>query len=261
MASVIALGYHGVSARWPSSLAVDPHQLRRQIAYLLDRGHRPATVSEAARLGVSERLLVITFDDALASVYRLAFPILTELGAIATVYAPSGPILRGEPMAWPEVRDHLATEHAAELDGMTVEELREVAAAGWEVGSHTRTHPWLPRLDAGELRDELVRSRAELRHALDLPCTSLAYPFGAHDDRVVAAAQAAGYETAVTLPHRLRPWPAAGEDAQARLRLARIGIYNADDMARFRLKVAAPMRALRQSPLWDALTRARAAKR
>lgn len=258
MTRVIALGYHGVSARWPSSLAVDPEQLRRQISYLLERGHRPVTVTEAARLGARERLVVITFDDALASVYRLAFPILQELGAVATVYAPSEPILSGQPMAWPEVRDHLATEHAAELDGMTVEELREVASAGWEVGSHTCTHPWLPTLDADRLRDELVRSRADLQAALGLPCTSLAYPFGAHDDRVVAATQAAGYETAVTLPHRLRPWPPAGADIDERLRLARIGIYLADDMTRFRVKVAAPMRALRESPLWDAVIRARA---
>jgi peptidoglycan/xylan/chitin deacetylase (PgdA/CDA1 family) len=259
--SVIALGYHGVSARWPSSLAVDPQALRRQVAYLLDRGHRPATVTEAARLGTSEPLVVITFDDALASVYRLAFPILQELGAVATVYAPSAPILSGQAMAWPEVRNHLATEHAAELDGMTVDELKEVAGAGWEVGSHTRTHPWLPRLDAATLRDELVRSRAELRLALGISCTSLAYPFGAHDDRVVAATLAAGYDAAVTLPHRLRPWPKAGADMQERLRLARIGVYLADDMRRFRMKVAAPTRALRQSPLWDALTRARAATR
>jgi peptidoglycan/xylan/chitin deacetylase (PgdA/CDA1 family) len=258
MTNVIALGYHGVSARWPSSLAVVPEQLRRQVAYLLERGHRPVTVTEAARLGAGERLVVITFDDALSSVYRLAFPILQELGAVATVYAPSVPILSGAPMAWPEVRDHLATEHAAELDGMTVAQLGAVAAAGWEVGSHTRTHPWLPRLDDESLRDELVRSRAELREALGLPITSLAYPFGAHDDRVVAATRVAGYDTAVTLPHRLRAWPPAGADIDERLRLARIGIYLADDMTRFRVKVAAPMRLLRQSPLWDAMIRARA---
>lgn len=256
-ATVIALGYHGVSPQWPSPLAVHPELLRRQVAHLLDRGHRPVTVAEAARRGGDEPLLVVTFDDALASVHRLAFPILQELGAVATVYAPSVPILAGEPMAWPEVRRHLDGEHAAELDGMTVEQLREVHAAGWEVGSHTRTHPWLPRLEAGPLRDELVRSRAELRAALRVPCVSLAYPFGAHDDRVVAAAQAAGYETAVTLPRRLRPWPRPGADPGERLRLSRIGVYRADDMNRFRLKVAAPVRALRRSPLWDAVAAVR----
>jgi peptidoglycan/xylan/chitin deacetylase (PgdA/CDA1 family) len=140
---------------------------------------------------------------------------------------------------------------------MTVAQLREVADAGWEIGSHTRTHPWLPQLDAETLRDELVRSRAELREAFGIPCRSLAYPFGAHDDRVVAAAGAAGYETAVTLPRRLRPWPGR---ADGQLELSRVGVYRADDMARFRLKVAAPMRLLRSTALWEALGPRRAAR-
>lgn len=259
MSGVIALGYHGVSDRWPSPLAVEPDQLRRQVAHLLERGYRPVTVAEGARRAGTERLLVITFDDALASVYRLAFPILQELGAVATVYVPSVPILSGTPMDWPEVREHLGGEHAAELDGMSPEELLEVDAAGWEIGSHTRTHPWLPRLDVDTLRDELVRSREELRVALGISCSSLAYPFGAHDDRVVAATREAGYETAVTLPRRLPPWPRAGH-GDAHLRLSRIGIYRVDDMARFRLKVAGPMRALRSTPLWEALGPRRAAR-
>lgn len=258
MSGVIALGYHGVSARWASPLVVDPGELRRQIRLLMDRGYRPVTVSQAVRRQPGESVLVITFDDALASVYDLAFPILRELGAVATVYVPTGPILSGQPMAWPEVRRHLDTEHAAELNGMTLDQLREVADAGWEIGSHTQTHPWLPTLDAATLRDELVRSRAQLRLALGIPCRSLAYPFGAHDDRVVEAAHAAGYETAVTLPRRVTAWPAPGRDGQELLRLSRIGIYHADDFRRFRLKVSGPMRALRRTALWDALTTRRA---
>lgn len=256
MSGVIALGYHGVSERWPSPLAVTPEMLRRQVDFLLQRGYRPATVTQATRTP-GEPLLVVTFDDALASVYDLAFPILQELGVVATVYVPTNPILSGTPMAWPEVAEHLDGEHAAELNGMTLEQLREVADAGWEIGAHTRSHPWLPKLDATTLRDELVRSRAELRLALRIPCDSLAYPFGAHDDRVVAATRAAGYANAVTLPRRLDPWPAPGQD---QLRLSRIGIYRVDDMRRFRLKVAGPMRALRSTALWEALGPRRAAR-
>ncbi len=115
----------------------------------------------------------------------------------------------------------------------------------------------MPQLDAVALRDELVQSRAELRQAFGVPCRSLAYPFGAHDDRVVAAARAAGYETAVTLPRRLPPWPGPGDE---QLRLARIGVYRADDMRRFRLKVAGPMRALRGTSLWEAFGPRRAAR-
>jgi peptidoglycan/xylan/chitin deacetylase (PgdA/CDA1 family) len=253
---VVALGYHGVSDTWPSPMAVTTAQLRDQVGRLIDRGYRPVTVGEAVRARGAQRLLVITFDDALASVHRLGLPILQALGAVATVYAPSVPILTGAPMAWPEVSRHLDGPHAGELDGMTVAELGDVLERGWEVGSHTRTHPWLPRLRDDELADELERSRAELREALEIPCDGLAYPFGAHDDRVVAAVARAGYASAVTLPRRAPRW-APGDTGDGHLRLSRIGIYRADGRVRFAAKVARPARRMRQTPVADVLSRLR----
>lgn len=259
MTDVVALGYHGVSDRWPSPLAVTTAQLRDQVTRLLERGYRPATVAQAAaRADLDEPLLVVTFDDALASVYRLALPILASLGVVATVYAPTQPILEQRPMAWPEVRRHLDGEHAAELAPMSLAELAGVLGRGWEVGSHTRTHPWLPRLDDRALADELETSRAELRERLGIACSSLAYPFGAHDDRVVTAAARAGYATAVTLPRRTRSWDRAARTADGRLRLSRIGVYRADGGLRFATKMARPVRRLRATPAADALGRLRA---
>jgi hypothetical protein len=55
----------------------------------------------------------------------------------------------------------------------------------------------------------------------------------------------------------VEPWPGPGHD---QLRLARIGVYRGDDMRRFRLKVAGPVRALRASALWEALGPRRAAR-
>jgi peptidoglycan/xylan/chitin deacetylase (PgdA/CDA1 family) len=256
VSDVVALGYHGVSDAWPSPMAVTTTQLRHQVARLMARGYRPVTVADAVRAPDGERLLVITFDDALASVHRVALPILDALGAVATVYAPSVPILTGEPMRWPEVSRHLEGEHAAELDGMSLAQLRDVLERGWEVGSHTRTHPWLPRLDAAQLADELQRSRAELREALDIACDGLAYPFGAHDDRVVAAAARAGYTSAVTLPRRTPRW-ATGDGTDGHLRLSRIGVYRADGRVRFATKVARPTRRMRGTPVADVLSRLR----
>ncbi len=260
MSAVVALCYHGVSDRWPSPMAVTPAQLHDQVSHFLRRGYRATTVAEAASARAGERLLVVSFDDALASVHRLGLPVLESLGAVATVYAPTDPILSGTPMTWPEVAEHLATEHAAELDGMTVDELADVARRGWEVGSHTCSHPWLPTLSDADLARELRRSRHLLQEALDLPCRTLAYPFGAHDARVAAAAAAAGYEAAVTLPARVAAWP-RNPSALERMTLPRIGVYRADERLRFRLKVAAPVRALRASPAWAAVGAARRSAR
>ncbi len=256
MSETVSLCYHGVSPTWTNSLAVTPENLRDQVAWFLTRGYEPVTVRDAVRAPASGRRVVITFDDALRSVYDLGLPVLEELGAVATVYAVSQYVADGAPMAWPEVAQHLRTEHAAELKGMSAEQLREVARKGWEVGSHTVTHPWLPKLDDATLAHELRASKAQLEELLGLPMETLAYPFGAHDERVAAATASAGYEAAVTLPDRVPAWPRI-PDARQRMVLPRVGIYQLDDERRFRLKVSRPLRVLRRSPLWDAVTAVR----
>jgi peptidoglycan/xylan/chitin deacetylase (PgdA/CDA1 family) len=254
-ADIISLCYHGVSHSWRSSLAVTPQQLHAQVSFFLARGYRPATVAETLAAPPRGRVLLVTFDDAMRSVHRLALPVLERLGVVATVYAPTHYILEGEPMGWLEVRGHLATEHAGELDPMTPDELREVARRGWEVGSHTCTHPWLTRLGDVTLATELTQSKAELEELMGQPCRTLAYPFGDQDPRVAAAAAAAGYDGAVTLPGRVPSWPRI-PTAIERMTLPRIGVYRDDDWRRFRLKVSQPIRMLRRSRLWDAIPRA-----
>ena len=81
------------------------------------------------------------------------------------------------------------------LDASGVRRLRDFAA---EISSHTRSHPILPQLSDEALRDELVGSRAELCQLLG-DCQGLAYPNGDSDERVAAAAQAAGYKYAVAV--------------------------------------------------------------
>ena len=77
---------------------------------------------------------------------------------------------------------------------MTWDELRSVVDRGFEVGSHTASHPHLPELTDSELDDELRRSKERLEDELERPCHYLAYPFGEQSPRVRAAARAAGYE-------------------------------------------------------------------
>jgi peptidoglycan/xylan/chitin deacetylase (PgdA/CDA1 family) len=77
-------------------------------------------------------------------------------------------------------------------------QLRELAAEGHEIGSHSTSHPILPSCDDARLRDETAGSRRTIEAALGAPVDSFCYPNGDHDDRVVAAVQAAGYQYAVT---------------------------------------------------------------
>lgn len=78
------------------------------------------------------------------------------------------------------------------------DELRELARDGVALGAHTRSHPALSRLPPGEMRDEVLGSRDDLRREIGEVLPIFAYPFGAYDDRVVEAVREAGFELAVT---------------------------------------------------------------
>ena len=83
--------------------------------------------------------------------------------------------------------------------GMRAEDVVWLVEAGFEVGFHTRTHPYLPRLDDEELEDALTAGRKKLADVTGRPPRSIAYPHGGTDARVQAAAGACGFGTGYTL--------------------------------------------------------------
>jgi peptidoglycan/xylan/chitin deacetylase (PgdA/CDA1 family) len=242
MPDVLVLCYHALSERFPAPLSVTPDAFERQVGLLSRAGYRGATFEEAVRAR-SGRTVAITFDDAYLSVLQLAKPLLDDAGFPATVYAPTAYLDTPErPLSWDGIEQWLGSEHERELLPMSWDQLGGLAEAGWEIGSHTRTHPHLTTLDDDTLREELVRSREEVEQRLGRGCPTIAYPYGDYDERVVQAAGAAGYSAAGTLPARLhgeRPlaWP-------------RVGVYHGDDERRFRMKISRAMRRLRGSRLW-----------
>jgi peptidoglycan/xylan/chitin deacetylase (PgdA/CDA1 family) len=125
-----------------------------------------------------------------------------------------------------EVEAALGGSAVPAWDGMMGwDELRELAAEGHEVGSHSLSHPILPLCNDLELGDEIAGSRRALEAALGTGVDSFCYPNGDHDDRVAAAVAAAGYRYAVTTswgrvdrgssPFRLRRCDIQGATARA----------------------------------------------
>jgi peptidoglycan/xylan/chitin deacetylase (PgdA/CDA1 family) len=248
----LVLCYHAVSPAWPADLSIAPDRLRRQLELLVARGYRGVTFTDAVTGPRDGRTVAVTFDDAYRSVFELARPILADLGLPGTVYAPTDHIATGRPMAWPGIDQWASGRHEPELIAMDWEQLGTLAEEGWEVGSHTRSHPHLTQVgDPARLDDELRGSRELVEQRLGRPCRSIAYPYGDHDDRVVEATARAGYTTAGTLPARLT--------GQGPLRVPRVGIYVDDDERRFRAKVSPAGRRLRASGAWAAAQRVRSA--
>lgn len=254
MGEVLVLCYHAVSEKLPASLAVSPDTLRDQLCVLIRRGYRGATFTGSLSEPREGRTLAVTFDDAYRSVIRLALPILAEYGLPGTVFAPTAYIGAERPMRWPGIDRWHGTPHEAELIPCSWPELELLVDAGWEVGSHTRTHPRLPELTDGDLVTELRESRRDCEQHLAVPCRSIAYPYGAVNRRVADAAGDAGYSFAAELPGSFRT-------PSAPLRWPRVGVYHRDSRWRFRLKTARFTRALRGTAAWRVLDRARHARR
>lgn len=239
----LVLAYHAVSENWDSSLAVQPGALAEQVESLLADGYRAAGFTETVTASGGEDLFAVTFDDAYLSVFELAFGVLSELGVVATVFVPTRFPAEEQPMSWPGVEQWLGTEHEPEMRCMSWDHAAELADAGWEIGSHTRTHARLTKLDDRALGHELRVSKETCERALGRPCRSIAYPFGDFNARVSTAAAAVGYEVGAGMPGRYR-----GSDP---MQWPRVGVYPADDLSRFRAKIDPRMRRLRATRAWE----------
>jgi peptidoglycan/xylan/chitin deacetylase (PgdA/CDA1 family) len=234
----LVLCYHAVSDGWNVPLAVTTAQLRAQLELLVERGYRGVTFYEAVTAPPPGRSVAITFDDGFASVLERAFPIMSSLELVATVFIVTDYVDAGRTFDWFEYKAWRGVEES-EIRSLSWTEIDQLAAAGWEIGSHTRTHPRLPQVDDEALAAELRGSREACERRLGSRCRSLAYPFGDVDDRVVEATRAAGYEAAASLP--------VGVQGGDTLHWPRTGVYRRDTLRRFRLKISPTVFRLRRT--------------
>ena len=161
-----------------SQYYVSPDNFEEQMKLLRDWGYTTITtkllvkaIAEGADLPLHS--VLITFDDGHLNNYAAAFPIMQKYGFTGVVY------IIGEYMGTPGY--------------MSVDQIKEMAEVGWEVGSHSMSHPDLTALDRQQQLYEIVESRGFLESELDVPVLTFAYPFGEFDGAVINLAYSAGY--------------------------------------------------------------------
>ena len=134
--------------------------------------------------------LSITFDDGYLDNFEVAAPILRKFNLPATFFVTTGFIGTSSPVAW--------DSHLARHPGwMTWDQVRSLAAQGFEIGSHTDTHINLAKADPDVARAELRLSRQKLQQELGIAPRLFAYPFGGREhisERSRELVREAGFE-------------------------------------------------------------------
>jgi peptidoglycan/xylan/chitin deacetylase (PgdA/CDA1 family) len=85
------------------------------------------------------------------------------------------------------------------------DEVRALRRQGFDIGSHTVSHPILTRIDSNRLMQELADSKQRIEDELNEPCTCIAYPNGGAQDvsaAVFEAARRTGYALGFTVADR-----------------------------------------------------------
>jgi peptidoglycan/xylan/chitin deacetylase (PgdA/CDA1 family) len=128
----------------------------------------------------SEGMVTLSFDDAWASQYTNALPILQASGLPATFYFISEVI-----------------QNNSNFPGyLTPAMATTIANDGYEIGDHTITHPDLTTLTSAQVTNEITASRTYLQGLLGKTITTIAYPYGAVNTSVENLTKQAGYTSA-----------------------------------------------------------------
>ena len=138
--------------------------------------------------------VAVTFDDGFMSVVKNAWPILKPLNIKATMFVPASYL--GQNPGWEIAEQHKKDRREVVIDQLR---MRQLDAEGFEMLSHTLTHPILTQIEPEEQYRQLLDSRIELERLLDHQVKSVSYPLGFHDQQVIRAAREAGYTYGVTV--------------------------------------------------------------
>jgi len=185
------LCYHKVERRRELGVTrLSPRRFAAQVAALSRAGWKTISLDDfgATVRGEREsrdRELLITFDDAYRGLRDYAFPVLRDAGFAAACFVITD--FAGRLNRWDVAYGGRRFAHLAWRD------IEAWSGRGIEFASHTATHPRLTWMTDRRLADELIRSRLALQSALGGLPAAIAYPFGAIDARVTAAAVSAGY--------------------------------------------------------------------
>ncbi|RIK78693.1 MAG: xylanase [Planctomycetota bacterium] len=175
LSPIVVLFYHRVADSCPNDWTISNDRFQAQIVWLRERFEIISLVEAQQRMGSATSrhpAACITFDDGYADNCRRAIPWLLDQGVPFTYFVATSHVLEGRPFAHDIAR-------GCPLDPNTPEQIRQLAAAGVELGAHTRNHPDIASIDdEAVLHNEIVGSMQDLEQLTGRRVRYFAFPFG-----------------------------------------------------------------------------------
>ncbi|HFI0645474.1 TPA: polysaccharide deacetylase family protein [Streptococcus suis] len=185
------LMYHAIHVMAPeeeanANLIVDPATFESHLKALQDSGYYTLSPEEAYKvltenvLPAGKKVVWLTFDDSLWDFYSHAYPLLKQYNMKATNNVITG-----------------FTEYE-QAGHLTIEQIKEMQAAGLSFQGHTVNHPDLEYSSIETQTEELTVSKVYLDSQLNQETIAIAYPGGRYSADTVALTEQAGYKLGVT---------------------------------------------------------------
>ena len=111
-------------------------------------------------------IVTLTIDDGYKNIYNEAYPIIKEHNLKASVFMITG------------------LDSFEDSPLMSINELRTLKNNGWDINSHTVTHPHLTKIDLNKAEDEIIQSKKWIvTNNLGYP-HAFSYPYGEYNTQI-----------------------------------------------------------------------------
>jgi len=215
MRPVPVLMYHHVNPHKGDMVTVTPEVFEGQMEYLYKAGYRTLKTAELisyinGSLVLSQKAVVVTFDDGWLDNYIYALPAIKKYKINATIFLITNRVenASGNNAAIPSsIPTHEESKsliekgesHKVVLNWNLIKEMSDTGLI--EFYSHTKSHAKCNSLSEKELAEELKESREIIEKRLGIPCPYFCWPYGKYNGLAVTSAKEAGYKAIFTTNH------------------------------------------------------------
>jgi peptidoglycan/xylan/chitin deacetylase (PgdA/CDA1 family) len=167
---------------------VTPRQFKAILSYLYQNGYQTISLQTIINDNQQQnkKSVIITFDDAYENIIRYALPVLQEFNFTATIFVITGYI--GYWNKWDVNLGRKRFKH------LSWPQLRILHNQGFEIESHTVSHPILTKLNSRIMHYELEYSKKSLEDYLGKNVSFISFPFGRFNEKVIECARKVGYK-------------------------------------------------------------------